>query len=77
MDGAGGSGLFSRETGREKFSTLPGDVGDVGGLMADGETALFLSSSIAISCKFSDELFPEWRSWTRIPLRPGSGVWEA
>jgi hypothetical protein len=77
MDGAGGSGLFSRETGREKFSILPGDIGDMGGLVADGEVALFLSLSIAISCRFSAEAFSEWRSWARIPLRPGSGVWEA
>ncbi len=40
IDGDGGNGLFKRETGREKFSTLPGDFGsrgDTGGLLLKGD----------------------------------------
>lgn len=60
MDGDGGNGLFKRETGREKFSILPGDFGsrgDTGGLLKGdvGDVGCRLSKSSAFSSTESCE----------------------
>lgn len=76
IDGDGGNGLFRRETGREKFSILPGDFGsrgDTGGLLLKGDVGdvgCRSSKSAAYSSKESSER----RAWARIPFNPGSGV---